>query len=144
MSDGRRSGLLADAGDAKTKLGIALFEVANADAVQALVRDEAIDCELRPTTSADVYCDEAQAAELKEGYDEMVRLECPTLQHVTYHGPEDAERHVGDLGNFQTDAQGNAVGSKQDKLIKLIGAESVLGVSRLEHGSSRPTSIEAN
>ena len=46
------------------------------------------------------------------------------------HGaPEDENRHVGDLGNFKTDAEGNAVGSKQDKLIKLIGAESVLGVS---------------
>lgn len=46
------------------------------------------------------------------------------------HGaPSDAERHVGDLGNFKTDAQGNATGSMQDKLVKLIGAESVLGVS---------------
>jgi len=32
------------------------------------------------------------------------------------------------LGNFQTDAQGNAKGSVTDKLIKLIGAESVIGV----------------
>lgn len=45
-----------------------------------------------------MYCDEAQAAELKEGYDEMVRLKCPTLQHVTYHGPEDAERVSGIRG----------------------------------------------
>ena len=46
------------------------------------------------------------------------------------HGaPDDSDRHVGDLGNFKTDAEGNAVGSKQDKLVKLIGAESVLGVS---------------
>ena len=46
------------------------------------------------------------------------------------HGaPTDSDRHVGDLGNFQTDAEGNANGSKQDSLVKLIGAESVLGVS---------------
>lgn len=46
------------------------------------------------------------------------------------HGaPTDTDRHVGDLGNFKTDAEGNAVGSTQDKLVKLIGAESVLGVS---------------
>lgn len=45
------------------------------------------------------------------------------------HGaPGDAERHVGDLGNFKTDAEGNAAGTMQDKLVKLIGAESVLGV----------------
>ena len=46
------------------------------------------------------------------------------------HGaPSDTERHVGDLGNFKTNAEGNAVGNMQDKLVKLIGAESVLGVS---------------
>jgi superoxide dismutase, Cu-Zn family len=49
----------------------------------------------------------------------------------THGAPTDEERHVGDLGNFKTDGQGNAVGSVQDKLIKLIGAESVLGVCNL-------------
>lgn len=49
----------------------------------------------------------------------------------THGAPTDADRHVGDLGNFKTDAEGNANGSVQDKLIKLIGAESVLGVSFL-------------
>ena len=45
------------------------------------------------------------------------------------HGaPTDTDRHVGDLGNFQTDGQGNAVGSITDPLVKLIGQESVLGV----------------
>lgn len=46
------------------------------------------------------------------------------------HGaPEDSVRHVGDLGNISTDAEGNAVGTVTDRLIKLIGPESVLGVS---------------
>lgn len=50
--------------------------------------------------------------------------------HNKTHGaPEDDERHVGDLGNFKTDGQGNAQGSVEDKLIKLIGSESVIGVS---------------
>lgn len=57
-----------------------------------------------------------------------------TLPAVNPHGkshgaPTDADRHVGDLGNFKTDAEGNSTGSVQDKLVKLIGAESVLGVS---------------
>lgn len=53
------------------------------------------------------------------------------------HGaPTDEERHVGDLGNFSTDSQGNSKGSVTDKLIKLIGPESVIGV-----GFSRCTSI---
>ena len=45
------------------------------------------------------------------------------------HGaPSDSERHVGDLGNYETDAQGNSKGSITDEYIKLIGQESVLGV----------------
>lgn len=49
--------------------------------------------------------------------------------HGKTHGaPEDDTRHVGDLGNFKTDAQGNGQGSKTDKLIKLIGPHSVIGV----------------
>ena len=45
------------------------------------------------------------------------------------HGaPSDSTRHVGDLGNIKTDAQGNAKGSIEDSLIKLFGESSVLGV----------------
>ena len=52
--------------------------------------------------------------------------------HSKTHGaPSDEERHVGDMGNFKTDGQGNAKGSMEDKLIKLIGPESILGVSVL-------------
>jgi Cu-Zn family superoxide dismutase len=32
------------------------------------------------------------------------------------------------LGNYKTDGQGNAQGSVEDRLIKLIGSESVIGV----------------
>lgn len=48
------------------------------------------------------------------------------------HGAQsDSERHVGDLGNIETDAQGNAKGSITDEHIKLFGQESVLGVRLL-------------
>lgn len=54
--------------------------------------------------------------------------------HGKDHGaPSDTERHVGDLGNFKTDGQGNSQGSVEDKFIKLIGAESVIGVCLLQH-----------
>jgi len=46
----------------------------------------------------------------------------------THGAPSDTERHVGDLGNFKTDASGNSTGSIEDNLVKLIGPESVIGV----------------
>jgi Cu/Zn superoxide dismutase len=48
---------------------------------------------------------------------------------VNHGAPSDEVRHVGDLGNYKTDGQGNAQGSVTDKLIKLIGPQSVIGVS---------------
>jgi hypothetical protein len=71
-----------------------------------------------------------------DGYDryKIFILETPlTIVQVNPHGkthgaPTDENRHVGDLGNFETDAQGNGKGTVTDKLIKLIGPESVIGV----------------
>lgn len=49
--------------------------------------------------------------------------------HGKTHGaPQDENRHVGDLGNIETDAQGNSKGSVTDNLVKLIGPHSVVGV----------------
>lgn len=57
--------------------------------------------------------------------------------HNKEHGaPEDENRHVGDLGNFDTDGQGNASGSKEDKFIKLIGPESVVGRTLVVHAGT--------
>ena len=57
--------------------------------------------------------------------------------HGKTHGaPSDSERHVGDLGNFKTDGQGNAQGSVSDKFIKLIGPESVLGRTIVVHAGT--------
>jgi Cu/Zn superoxide dismutase len=47
--------------------------------------------------------------------------------NATHGAPEASTRHVGDLGNLSTDASGAAKGSVQDKHIKLIGPESVIG-----------------
>lgn len=56
----------------------------------------------------------------------------------THGAPTDSERHAGDLGNVKTDGQGNAKGSVEDKMVKLIGPESVLGVceSCAQNGAS--------
>ncbi|MCJ1352811.1 MAG: Superoxide dismutase [Cu-Zn] [Icmadophila ericetorum] len=53
------------------------------------------------------------------------------------HGaPTDTERHVGDLGNFKTDEQGNAKGSIEDTHVKLFGENSVLGRTIVVHGGT--------
>jgi len=54
----------------------------------------------------------------------------------THGAPSDGERHVGDLGNFKTDGQGNANGSITDQQIKLIGPESVLGRTIVVHAGT--------
>ncbi|KAJ4356749.1 Superoxide dismutase [Cu-Zn] [Didymosphaeria variabile] len=57
--------------------------------------------------------------------------------HGKDHGaPSDEVRHVGDLGNFKTDGQGNATGSVTDKLIKLIGQDSVIGRTIVVHAGT--------
>lgn len=48
-------------------------------------------------------------------------------------GPDDEERHVGDLGNITADANGVAEGTISDHLIKLSGEYSVIGRSFMVH-----------
>ncbi|KAL9082273.1 MAG: hypothetical protein Q9159_006559 [Coniocarpon cinnabarinum] len=53
------------------------------------------------------------------------------------HGaPTDSDRHVGDLGNFMTDGQGNATGSVSDNQVKLIGQQSVIGRTIVVHAGT--------
>ncbi|MCJ1367785.1 Superoxide dismutase [Cu-Zn] [Acarospora aff. strigata] len=52
---------------------------------------------------------------------------------TTHGAPDDEERHVGDMGNFKTDDQGNVKTTVTDRLIKLIGPESVLGRTIVVH-----------
>jgi superoxide dismutase, Cu-Zn family len=53
------------------------------------------------------------------------------------HGaPLDANRHVGDLGNIQSDANGNAIGKLEDSQVKLSGPNSVLGRAIVVHGGT--------
>lgn len=48
--------------------------------------------------------------------------------HKKQHaGPDDADRHVGDLGNVQSDANGVVKLNIQDKMIALQGEHSILG-----------------
>lgn len=47
--------------------------------------------------------------------------------NATHGGPTSSTRHVGDLGNINVDSSGTAKGTVEDKYIKLIGPESVIG-----------------
>mmetsp|Transcript_10565 Transcript_10565/g.20794 ORF Transcript_10565/g.20794 Transcript_10565/m.20794 type:complete len:155 (+) Transcript_10565:82-546(+) len=50
--------------------------------------------------------------------------------HGKNHGAPDAEeRHVGSLGNVEADADGKAIINVSDKLVKLIGPQSIIGRS---------------
>ncbi|KIO21358.1 hypothetical protein M407DRAFT_245499 [Tulasnella calospora MUT 4182] len=51
----------------------------------------------------------------------------------THGAPEDAERHVGDLGNVQSDKDGVADIDIRDNLISLYGVYSILGRSFIVH-----------
>lgn len=48
-------------------------------------------------------------------------------------GPDDKERHVGDLGNIIADAQGKAHYERIDKVISLDGKDRILGRSIIIH-----------
>ena len=48
-------------------------------------------------------------------------------------GPDAEERHVGDLGNVEAGADGNATYYREDHLVSLFGAYSVLGRSCVLH-----------
>jgi len=51
----------------------------------------------------------------------------------THGAPTDEERHVGDLGNIEADADGNSKGSIKDHLIKLDTEHNVVGRSVMVH-----------
>jgi len=53
------------------------------------------------------------------------------------HGaPQDTERHVGDLGNIQSDSSGSSEFSFKDKLISLNGVLSIVGRSVVVHAGT--------
>ena len=55
---------------------------------------------------------------------------------MTHGGPDDEIRHVGDLGNVQSDAEGNGVYKAEDRLVQLFGPYSVVGRSCVLHADT--------
>lgn len=65
-------------------------------------------------------------------------------EDVDHGGPDAAVRHVGDLGNIEADADGNAQYEKMDTRISLNGEHSIIGRGVVVHAgeddlSSQPT-----
>ena len=52
---------------------------------------------------------------------------------MPHAGPDDAKRHVGDLGNLEADGQGHATYDHTDSMIKLNGPHSVIGRALIVH-----------
>jgi Cu-Zn family superoxide dismutase len=52
---------------------------------------------------------------------------------MPHAGPDDAKRHVGDLGNLEADGQGHASYKRTDSMIKLSGPHSVIGRALIVH-----------
>jgi superoxide dismutase, Cu-Zn family len=53
--------------------------------------------------------------------------------HKSHGAPDAAERHAGDLGNLEADAAGKAHLEWKDKMLKLSGENSVLGLAVIVH-----------
>ena len=51
-------------------------------------------------------------------------------------GPDAAMRHVGDLGNVEADAEGNATYKRVDKHIRFEGEESIIGRGMILHAGT--------
>ena len=52
---------------------------------------------------------------------------------MPHAGPDDAKRHVGDLGNLEADGQGHATYKRTDSMIKLNGPHSIIGRALIVH-----------
>lgn len=53
--------------------------------------------------------------------------------HSDHGGPQDSQRHVGDLGNIAADRSGNAIINLTDQKISLNGPNAVIGRSLVIH-----------
>lgn len=73
-----------------------------------------------------------QYGDISDGCDSMCSHFNPF--NKKHGGPESKERHVGDLGNLQTDANGNAKYKITDSVIKLKGTKSnIIGRGLIIH-----------
>ncbi|KAI0490854.1 FAD dependent oxidoreductase [Xylaria cf. heliscus] len=123
---------------------VAHFELENAEALAHLIKSESIDCDFTPVTSGSAFVDEAQAADVKSLWDDMLAKGSPALKHVTYHGPEDAEKVSGVRGAVSVYTFPAAVIWPYKMVMHLLAAAVRAGVNLQTHTPVRAVSPEAD
>ncbi|KAI1422208.1 FAD dependent oxidoreductase [Xylaria sp. FL1777] len=123
---------------------VAHFELENAEALTDLIKSEGIDCDFTPLTSGSVFVNETQAADAKALWDDMLEKGSPALKHVTYHGPEDAEKASGVQGAVALYTFPAAVLWPYKMVMHLLAAAVAAGVNLQTHTPVRSVSQEAD
>lgn len=56
-------------------------------------------------------------------------------QDMHHAGPQETDRHVGDLGNIDADAKGKAHYQRLDKMLSFTGENNIIGYSVIVHAN---------
>lgn len=70
---------------------VAAFEADHVDALKELIESEDIDCDFVVTRTIDVHFNSRHCAELKAGYDKLLRAKVPATQKAFYVDERAAE-----------------------------------------------------
>ncbi|KAI0416790.1 FAD dependent oxidoreductase [Xylaria grammica] len=112
---------------------VAHFELENAKALTDLIKSASIDCDFKPVTSGSAFVDEAEALDAKILWDDMLKKGSPALKHVTYYGPEDAEKTSGVKGALALYTFPAAVIWPYKMVMHLLAAAVAAGVNLQTH-----------
>ncbi|KAI0531934.1 FAD dependent oxidoreductase [Xylaria digitata] len=123
---------------------IATFELENAEALTNLIKSKGIDCDFRPVVTGAAFVDEAEATDAKTLWDDMLEKCSPALQHVTYYGPDDAEKTSGIKGALALYTFPAAVLWPYKMVMHLLAAAVAAGVNLQTHTPVRAVSTEAD
>ncbi|KAI1108502.1 FAD dependent oxidoreductase [Nemania sp. NC0429] len=123
---------------------VARFELENTKVLTDLIKSEGIDCDFTPVVSGAAFVDEAQAADAKILWDDMLRKGSPALKNVTYYGPEDAERISGARGAVALYAFSSAVIWPYKMVMHLLEAAVEAGINLQTHTMVHAVSPEAD
>ncbi|KAI1191380.1 FAD dependent oxidoreductase [Nemania serpens] len=123
---------------------VACFELENAENLADLIKTECIDCDYTPVVSGTAFVDETEAADTKILWDDMQSKGSPALKHVTYYGPEDAEKISGAKGAVALYTFSSAVIWPYKMVMHLLEAAVVAGVNLQTHTLVKAVSPEAD